>query len=137
MIANLSKSVNLSVLASAAGWAWPVALNGIFKPRGVNLLVAQGPDEFVNIIGSKRIHAAIVDMDSEKNNGLATIRIIRTDYPSVPCILLSRQISGQFLDKALQLNVFSVLGKPVDMNVLQQLLDRLFVKKYNSHVFAE
>ncbi|GAH06814.1 unnamed protein product, partial [marine sediment metagenome] len=35
----------------------------------------------------------------------------------------------------LRLDVFSVIGKPVDMNILLEQLNRLFVKKYNSDIF--
>jgi hypothetical protein len=41
------------------------------------------------------------------------------------------------LERALQLDVFGVLDKPVDMHLLRQVLHRLFVKKYNSDLFAE
>jgi hypothetical protein len=41
------------------------------------------------------------------------------------------------LGRALQLDVFSVIDKPVDMNVLREQLNRLFIKKYNSNIFAE
>lgn len=125
----------INVLASQAKWAWPQALRNIFRPRGVNLLVAEEASDFVNIIEHKRIHATIVDMDSEKANGLATIRIIRMDYPRVPCILLKSAAGESLLEKALRLDVFSVVDKPVDMAVLQEQLNRLFVKKYSCNIF--
>ena len=136
MVSNLSKFEEINLLASGANWAWPQALRNILRPRGVNLLVAEEPDEFVHIIERKRIHTTIVDMDSEKSNGLATIKIIRIDYPLLPCILLTSAANEAVLGKALQLDVFGVIDKPVDMNVLQELLNRLFLKKYNSDVFA-
>ena len=136
MVLNLSRSQEVNVLASEANWAWPEALRNIFQPRGVNLLVARSPSEFVNIIEQKRIHATIVDMDSEKPNGLVTIRIIRLDYPLLPCILLSSSASEAVLSEALQLNVFSVIAKPVNMGLFQDLLNRLFIKMYNSDIFA-
>jgi len=136
MVSNLSKFEEIILLASGANWAWPQALRNILRPRGVNLLVAEEPDEFVHIIERKRIHTTIVDMDSEKSNGLATIKIIRMDYPLQPCILLTSAANEAVLGKALQLDVFGVIDKPVDMNVLQELLNRLFLKKYNSDVFA-
>ena len=125
----------VNVLASEADWAWPTALNDIFKPRGVNLLVANGADEFVNIIEHKRIHTTIVDMDVEKSSGLATIKIIRLDYPLMPCILLTSFAGESLLGEALKLDIFSVIDKPVDMEILRQQLYRLFLKKYNSDIF--
>ena len=136
MVSNLSQLDEVNVLASEANWAWPEALRNIFQPRGVNLLVARSAGEFVDIIEQKRIHTTIIDMDSE-TSGLATIKIIRMDYPMQPCIILTSQAGESLLGKALQLDVFGVVDKPVDMNVLQKLLNRLFLKKYNSDIFAE
>jgi CheY-like chemotaxis protein len=137
MVSNLSKFEEINLLASGANWAWPEAVRRILRPRGVNLLVADGIDEFVHIIERRRIHTTIVDLDSEKSNGLATIRIIRMDYPLLPCILLASQVSAIVLGRALELDVFGVIDKPVDMCVLRQVLNRLFLKKYNSDIFAE
>ena len=137
MVVNFSKLEEVNVLASGANWAWPEAQRNLFQPRGVNLLVAENAGEFVNIIGQRRIHTTIVDMDSEKSNGLATIKIVRMDHPLLPCILLTSAVGEAMLSKALRLDVFSVIEKPVDMNILREQLNRLFVKKYNSNIFAE
>jgi DNA-binding NtrC family response regulator len=136
MFAERSQLDDVNVLASAAEWAWPEAVRNLFKPRGVNLLVAQAPDEFVQVISHRRIHTTIVDMDSQRSTGLSTIKIIRMEYPLLPCILLTSRVDQEVLGKALQLDVFGVIEKPVDMNVLQQVLNRLFIKKYNSDLFA-
>ncbi|MHC4556864.1 MAG: response regulator [Planctomycetota bacterium] len=135
MVSNLPKLDEVNVLASEANWAWPEAVRHIFRPRGVNLMVAENAAEFVNIIERKRIHTTIVDMDSEKSNGLATIKIIRMDYPLLPCILLASTAGKSLLGKALRLDVFSVIDKPVDMLILREQLNRLFRKKYNSSIF--
>ena len=135
MVSNLSQLDEVNVLASEASWAWPEALRRIFRPRGINLLVAESAVEFINIIERKRIHTTIVDMDSGQSNGLATIKIIRMDYPLLPCILLTSGAGKSLLDKALRLDVFSVIDKPVEMYVLREQLNRLFTKKYNSRIF--
>jgi len=126
----------VNVLASEASWAWPEALRDIFQPRAVNLMVAGSTEEFLNIMESRRIHTTIVDVDCERANGLATVRVIRMNYPLQPCILLTSAAGESILSKALELNVFSVIGKPVDMRILREQLDRLFVKRYNSHIFC-
>jgi len=137
MFSNLSKLEEVTILASNANWAWPEALRYIFRPRGVNLLVAENAAQFVSIIERKRIHTTIVDMDSEQSDGLATIKIIRMDYPLLPCILLTSTAGESLLGKALRLDVFSVIDKPVDMRILREQLNRLFIKKYNSSIFEE
>jgi len=135
MVFDLSKLDEVNVLASGANWAWPTALRDIFEPRGVNLLVAESTGEFVNVIEQMRIHTTIVDMDSEIG-GLAAIKIIRMDYPLLPCVLLTNEADEEVLSKALELEVFGVIDKPVDMSILRELLNRLFIKKYNSDIFA-
>jgi DNA-binding NtrC family response regulator len=133
MVARLAEP-DFNVLISQGDWGWPQALREIFKPRAVNLLVAQNASEFVNIIESRRIHTAIVDMDWEKG-GLAAIRAIRINHPLLPCIVLVSNAGQWMLSRALELDVFSVIDKPVNMHLLQQQLNRLFVKKYNSDIF--
>lgn len=98
------------------------------------MLVARRPAEFVNIIEHERIHTTIVDIDPQ-GRGMVTVRIIRADYPAMPCILLSSRPSRLVLDEALRMGVFSVIDKPVDMELLRGQLNRLFVKMYNSDIF--
>lgn len=136
MVAQWSQFDEVNVLASVADWAWPEAVRNIFKPRGVNLLMAEKTNDFVSIIANTRIHTAIVDVDSERPNGLATVKVIRLGYPQLPCILLTRRTDENMLGRALQLEVFGVVGKPVNMDILRELLNRLFLKKYNSNLFA-
>ena len=132
----MSKAEEINVLASEANWAWPEALRDIFRPRGVNLLMARSAGEFVNIIGQKRIHTTIVDMDCQ-SGGFATVRIIRMTYPMLPCMLLMSEVREAFLEEALRLDVFSVIDKPVDMGILLEQLNRLFRKRYNSDIFSK
>src|SRR4030042_6017546 len=116
MVLNPSKFDEVNVLASGANWAWPEALRCIFQPRGVNLLVAEGTGEFVNIIKRRRIQATIVDMDSGAG-GLATIKVIQMDYPRLPCILLSNEPGETVLRAALWLEVFSCIDKAGNMGI--------------------
>jgi DNA-binding NtrC family response regulator len=136
MVAQWSQFDRVNVLASVADWAWPDAVRDIFRPRGVNLLMAEKPGDFVSIIASTRIHTAIVDVDAEQPHGLTTVKIIRLGYPQLPCILLTGRTDENILGRALQLDVFGVVGKPVNMDILRELLNRLFLKKYNSNLFA-
>ena len=129
-------SEKINVLLNGAQWAWPEALRSIFTPRGVDLLIVANPNEALSVIRQRRIHTVILDMDAEKRNGLGTIRIIRSRFPHLPCILLSKYIENKLLSDALGLDIFSVIAKPVDMGILQQQLNRLFVKRYDSEIFA-
>jgi len=125
----------INVLVGESDWAWAEAVECIFAPRGVNSIVAADAASTLDIIERRNIHTAIVDMDSVPASGLSIIRLIRGYYPMLPCILLSRSVEEKLLARALALDVFSVIAKPVDMMILQDQLNRLFMKKYNSAVF--
>jgi DNA-binding NtrC family response regulator len=135
MVCAQSQLGEVNVLASESNWAWPKAVQDIFQPAGVNLIVARRVDEFVNVLRHKRIHATIIDADADLGR-LSTIRIIRMDHPRLPCLLLASDMGQDLLDNALQLEVFSVLAKPVDLGLLRRQLDRLFIKAYDSRLFA-
>jgi len=147
MVVDLLQSDEINVLASQADWNWPLAMSDIFRPRGVNLLVTESANDIVNVLRQRRIRTAIVDTDpprptrgrveaGREQGGLWTLKIIRMECPSIPCILLASNATKSILDEALRLDVFSVLDKPVDMRILKDLLNRLFVKRYGSHIFS-
>ncbi len=127
----------INVLVGRSDWAWPAVIANIFAPRGINAMVAASAGEAMEIIERNRVHMAIVDIDSQMAGGLSIVRIIRGYEPLMPCIMVSSQSERRVLTKALELDVFSVVAKPVDMGILQQQLNRLFMKRYNSMVFSE
>jgi DNA-binding NtrC family response regulator len=125
----------VKVLINGFDWAWPQAMKQIFETRSVELLMVRRPDEALNVLQQRRIHTAIVDMDSKNLSGLSMIKIIRSSFPTLPCILLADQAEEKLLSAALELEVFSVMNKPVDIDLLQTQLNRLFVKRYDSYLF--
>ena len=127
----------INVLLGQADWAWSEAARSIFAPRGINSMVAADAYDALDILDRGNIHTAIVDMDSERISGLGIIKVMRYHYPLLPCILVSSSSEQKLLSRALQLDVFSVIAKPVDMSILHDQLNRLFIKKYNSMVFNE
>ncbi|MBP8303926.1 MAG: response regulator [Phycisphaerae bacterium] len=135
MVCANSQMGEVNVLASQTNWAWPRAVQDIFQPAGVNCITVQRADEFVYVLRHKRVHATIIDADSDQGR-LSTVRIIRMDYPRLPCLLLSSDPGRDLLDRALQMEIFSVLAKPVDLDLLRRQLNRLFVKTYECPLFT-
>jgi DNA-binding NtrC family response regulator len=91
--------------------------------------------ETMNVLTQRRVHTAIVDMDSKIFGGLGMLKTIKNSFPLLPCILLADTAEEKLLSAALELDVFSVMNKPVDIQLLQKQLHKLFVKKYNSNLF--
>jgi len=118
------------------GWAWPQAVSEIFQPRGINALIAKSSSDIVKLVSNNKIHLAILDSVINDLTGMQALKAIRQHDPLVPCILLAQQPEKHLLAKALALNAFSVLAKPVDINLLAEQIDRLFIKCYASDLFS-
>lgn len=127
---------DINVLINDACWAWPDAVRQVFSNRPVQLLVVKRVNEALDVLRHRRVHTAILDMDSETAGGLAVIKMIRSGFPLLPCILIADSAEQKLLQAALELNIFSVINKPVNIPLLQSQLHRLFLKNYGSSVFA-
>jgi len=136
MVPYLSQPGTVNVVINNANWAWPQAVEDIFQPRGVNALLADTSSDVVRLVDQNKIHLAILDISRDEHTGMQTLRMIRKHDRLMPCILLAQQFDRRLLAEALLLHAFSVIGKPVDLDLLAGQVDRLFVKYYSSDMFA-
>ena len=136
MAQRLAKPQSVNVLITDASWAWPQAVSEIFQPRGINALLANTGGEIVRLVSNNKIHLAILDSVVKDLTGMQALKVVRQHDPLVPCILLAQQPEKRFLAEALALNAFSVLAKPVDLSLLAEQIDRLFIKCYASDMFS-
>lgn len=137
----------ITILIENANWAWPQAVTNIFQPRGISALVAQSTSDAVRLIRNNRIHLAIIDaselqpsspnVNRSESAGLNLLRTIHNQHRLVPCIVLAEEINDRILNHALALGAFSVLKKPVDLNLLANRIDRLFAKLYDSSLMPK
>ena len=128
---------DINILLARYGWAWQRAVEQIFAPRGICHVLAEDDNEVLNLMSGGRVHTAIIDMDTKHESSIGLIKMMRRHYPSVPCILVSGFTEQRILAEVLGLDVFSVIAKPVDMGILQEMLNRLFTKRYNSMIFSQ
>ena len=64
--------------------------------------------------------------------GLQVIRLLRELHQATPAILLTNHLTSHLLHEALGMQVFSVLSKPVDFNVLLDALARVLRRYHES-----
>lgn len=131
------KAAEINVLVNESDWAWPEAVRDIFVPLGINALVVRSAAEAMDVLSSCRVHTAIMDIDTKAAAALSTIKLLRNQYPLLPCIMVTAEENESLLGKALELNVFSVLNKPVSMAILKKQLNRLFMRRYECAVFSD
>ena len=80
----------------------------------------------------------LLDMKLTRISGLEVLRKIRDENPHLPVILVTgyRDEMRSLVEKGLELNAFAYLYKPLDMNKLFSLLDRIKRKKLR-HALGE
>ncbi|MDW8261740.1 MAG: response regulator [Phycisphaerales bacterium] len=120
----------LTVLLADATDPWHATFGGILGPLGVQTVSARTGPEALELISTRRVHVAVLDADMPQLNGLQVIRRMQRLEHAPPAILLARQLSAQLLQEALGMQVFCVLGKPVDFNVLLDSLARVMRRHY-------
>ena len=123
-------SNRLTVLLADEYDGWPDTVRRMLEPQGVQTLAVRSGREALELIQSTPIHVAVLDEQMPQLGGLQIIRLMREMPDAPPAILLANQVSSHLLNEALGMKVFSVLGKPVEVNVLLDALARLMRRYY-------
>ena len=137
MSISLSQPDSVNVLMSNSSWAWPQAVQQIFQPCGVNVLMANDTNDIVKIIDNRKVHLAIIDNSIDNESGLKALDIIRKQDKLMPCLLLAGVVNDKLLAGALKLNVCSVLAKPVNIVQLANQMNKIFRKYYSCDIFGQ
>jgi CheY-like chemotaxis protein len=118
-------STRLTVLLADEQEVWAKTVRDLLAPQGVQTVAAHTGREALRLIESGTIDVAVLDQQMPQLGGMQVVRRMR-DLPSPPpAILLADNLSNALLHEALGMRVFSVLGKPVDFNLLLDSLARV------------
>lgn len=127
----------INILLGQTERSWEEVIANILAPRGINPLVVRDAAEALDVLSRRYVHTAIVDMDTQRSGGFGLVKVVRKYHPLLPFIVFSGSSERKELGLALEFNAFSVIAKPVDIGILQDELNRLFRKIYNSMVFSD
>ncbi len=111
---------------------WQGTVRQLLEPQGVQTLCARSGREALRMIQSQPIHVAVLDAQMPQLGGLQVIKLMRGQENPPPAILLANHLTNHLLHEALGMHVFSVLSKPVDLNVLLDSLARVMRRYYES-----
>jgi DNA-binding NtrC family response regulator len=126
-------SVNrLNVLLANEQEGWPHVVRQLLEPQGVNTICARSGREALELIEGRSIHVAVLDVEMPLLGGLQVIKLMGDFHHRPPAILLADHLTDHLLHEALGMHVFSVLSKPVDLNVLLDSLARVMRRFYES-----
>ena len=111
---------------------WHQTVRGLLRPQGVHTVSAHSGREALDLLEDTEVHVAVLDAQMPQLGGLQVIRMMRDLHRAIPSILLANQLTHHLLQEALGMQVFSVLAKPVDFNVLLDSLARV-LKRYHEN----
>src|SRR5208282_227593 len=122
----------LTVLLADEQEEWHWTVRGLLEPQGVQTASARSGRQALELIESGSVHVAVLDAHMPQLGGLQVIRMIRELHKSTPAILLTSHLTSHLLQEALGMQVFSVLSKPVDFNLLLDALARV-LRRYHEN----
>jgi CheY-like chemotaxis protein len=122
----------LTVLLANEQEEWQQTVRQLLQPQGVQTLWARSGREALQMIESKPVHVAVLDAQMPQLGGMQVIRLMREMQKAPPAILLANHLTNHLLREALGMHVFSVLSKPVELNVLLDALARVLRRYYES-----
>ena len=129
---NVSPSNRLSVLLAHDSEGWQDNVRRLLEPQGVQTLAVRSGREALELMQNTQVHVAVLDQQMPQLGGLQVIRLMRDQKNAPTSILLANHLTDHLLHEALGMRVFSVLSKPVDLNMLLDALARVLKKRYAS-----
>lgn len=137
MMLEANSSNRLTVLLANEQEGWHQNVRGLLEPQGVQTLSARSGREALDLLQSRPVHVAVLDTQMPQLGGLQVVKLMREMHKgdparTPPAILLANQLTNHLLREALSMQVFTVLGKPVDLNVLLDALARVLRRYHES-----
>ncbi len=127
-----TSSTRLNVLLANEQEGWHQVVRQLLEPQGVHTLSARNGREALRIMEEQPIHVAVLDVAMPQLGGLQVIKRMNDLAQRPPAILLADHLTHHLLQEALGMHVFSVLSKPVDLNLLLDALARVMRRFYES-----
>ena len=129
---NVPSNNRLSVLLAHDSEGWQDTVRRLLEPQGVQTVAVRSGREALDVLQHTQVHVAVLDQQMPQLGGLQVIKLMRDFKAPPPSILLANHLTDHLLHDALGLRVFSVLSKPVDLNLLLDALARVMKRHYAS-----
>jgi CheY-like chemotaxis protein len=105
-------------------------LASLLQDRGFETVQAASGEEAIEIVRVELIHLVFFDMHMPRMTGLEALQQVRLINAILPAILVTADATRGLLRQALQAQVYSVIPKPVNKNVVLHTLTRALQQVY-------
>jgi CheY-like chemotaxis protein len=107
-------------------------LAGLLADRGFHTLQASCGEEAIDIVRVELIHLAFLDMHMPRMTGLEALEQVRAFNDLLPAILVTADATRELIRQAFEAQVFSVIPKPVNKNIVLHTLARALRQAYGA-----
>ena len=119
-----------SVLVADDDPGFRETLAGLLADRGFKPVVVGSGEEAIEIVRIEIVHVAFFDMHMPRMTGLEALQQVRLINALLPAILVTADATRDLLRQALHAQVYSVIPKPVNKNVVLHTLTRALQQVY-------
>ncbi len=95
------------------------------------MLLAANGEEAVTVVRRERIHLVLLDMHMPRLTGLEKVQAVRETNTKLPFVLMSAALDDKIRREAKDAQLFDVLEKPVELNVITHVVADAFRQTYD------
>ena len=107
------------------------ALGEALEQRGFRTVLAEDGGRAVELVQVDLVHLVLFDMQMPRLTGLEAFAVIRQTLDRIlPAVLMTADATSDLIRRAFQAQVFSVIPKPVNLNIVLNTLNRALAKAY-------
>lgn len=105
-----------------------ISLSKLLKARGYSPIYTTDTDQVLGILKGENVSLVITDLKMPGMSGIDLIRLIRTEYPELPIIMVSGYASVDNVVKAMRYGAVNFFEKPVRFSEMAVEIDQLLSK---------
>lgn len=107
------------------------SLKDIFEPKGYITYLASCGREAVKIARTVDVDLLILDVHLPDYSGLETFKIIKKEIRfGIPCIFISGEITKELQIDLISANAYTLISKPINVNILKDSVEQVIAKYY-------
>lgn len=129
--ANASARRRFSILIADDDRGTRETLGEMLASRGFTIKLARDGGEAVELVQVDMVHLVLFDMHMPRLTGLEAFAVIRQTLDRIlPAVLMTADATNDLIRQAFAAQVYSVIPKPVNGNVVLHTLERALAKVY-------
>ncbi len=122
----MARGVSKSILVVDDEENARIGLSKLLSQEGFEVEAVANGAEALEFLSRKRVNLVITDINMPQMNGMAFLRELNVQYPSVQVIMMTAYGGVESYLEAMNLGAFEYLNKPVRLDELKSVMKKLF-----------